>query len=130
LETVSLASLWVLLGGDVHPNLAFPNLHGKHPDVSGKLVKTPATCEVEAGMMPMAGENSVLDRAPLERKAHVGTPAIRRVDLSILSDHHDGVPSDMHNLAAVDIHLRYRCHAHELIVWLCFVSFIHQGDSS
>ena len=57
--------------------------------VVGEQIEGAAAGQVEAGVMPVAGENPVLDRAAIEGEAHVRTAVVDRVDLSLVMEQHD-----------------------------------------
>src|SRR5581483_749291 len=52
------------------------DLDGVGPDVVGPGVEGAPGAEVEAGVVPVAGHEAALDRAPVERKAHVGAAVV------------------------------------------------------
>ena len=43
--------------------------------------------------MPVTGQDAVLDRAPVQRKPHVGTAVVHGVDLSVVVVEHGDGPS-------------------------------------
>ncbi len=73
-------ALQVGAGGQVHPHLVAAHVHRKSAHVIGPLVESPAACQVETGVVPVAGENAVLERAALQGKAHVRAAVIYRVN--------------------------------------------------
>ena len=48
-------------------------------------------------MMPMAGQDTILDGSPLERKAHVGATVIEGADAPVIVDDEDRTVVTMHN---------------------------------
>ena len=64
-----------------HPDLAFAQLDRTGWNVVRPQVERAAACEIEAGVMPMTGQDSVLDAAALERKALVRTAVVECEDV-------------------------------------------------
>ena len=86
-------------GGD--PDLAVldPRPGGRH--VVGPQVERAAAFEIEAGMMPVAGEDAVLDAALVQRKAQMRAAVVERMHLALLVDHQErAVPPPDHHPAA------------------------------
>jgi hypothetical protein len=48
-------------------------------------------------MMPMAGQDAVLDAATIEREPHMGTPIVEREHLSTLLDEQHRAVAAVHN---------------------------------
>ena len=104
----------------VDPHLAVHHGHRKAAHVVGEGIEGAAAGEVEAGMVPVAGEDAVPDAAPVQGKAHVGTPVVHRVGLAFVMEHRDGVSPAGDNGAAPlldllqgsgpDASLHGRCH--------------------
>ena len=69
-----------------HPDLAMANLHRAGGHVVRPQVEGGAASKIEARMVPVAGEDAVLDRAAVERKAKVGTTVIEGQDLARVID--------------------------------------------
>ena len=59
--------------------------------VVGELVERAAGAEVEARVVPVAGQDPVGDRAAVERKAHVRAAVVDRVDVAVLDEEADRV---------------------------------------
>jgi len=55
---------------------------GRH--VVGPEIECAAARQLEARMMPMAGEDAVIDAAAFERKAHMRAAIVEREDLAVL----------------------------------------------
>ena len=55
----------------LHPNFAIAQFDREGRNVVGPQVKSAAAFEIEAGVMPMAGQDTVLDGAAIEWEAHV-----------------------------------------------------------
>ena len=61
-----------------HPDLAVDDAHGAHRHVVGPEIEGRAAAQIEASVMPVAGEDAVLDAAAMERKTHVRTAVVER----------------------------------------------------
>ena len=72
-----------------HPHLAVAHLDVGRGDVIGPRIECPAGDEVEAGVMPVAGENAVGDGPPMQRESQVRTAIVERVDPIVVADHQD-----------------------------------------
>ena len=60
---------------------------GRH--VVGPQVERAAAREIEAGMVPMAGQDPILDTAAIEREAHVRASIVEREDApALVNDEH------------------------------------------
>jgi hypothetical protein len=64
----------------LHPDLAIAHLDWTHWRVVRPQIEGAAAFEIKAGVMPMTGQNAVLDTAALERKAHVRATVVKRED--------------------------------------------------
>ena len=68
-----------------HPHgSVVPQFHRGGRDVIGPEIERPAARQVEAGMMPVAGQNAVLDRTAVKREAEMRAAVIERVDASLI----------------------------------------------
>src|SRR5439155_26838028 len=61
-----------------------PQLYHRGRDIIGPEIEGPAARQVEAGMMPVAGQDAVLDRAAVKRKTEVRATVIERVDATLI----------------------------------------------
>ena len=74
---------------DVH--VVALDLHGEAAQVVGPLVEGAARAEIEARVVPVAGEDPVAHRAAMQGKTHVRTPVVDGVDLAAVSEQADRV---------------------------------------
>ena len=78
-----------MVGGGVgdrtkdHDHVVTVDLDVVGPYVVGEGVEGPTGCQVEAGMVPVTRQEPVLDRAPVQREAHVRAPVVDGVGLSV-----------------------------------------------
>jgi hypothetical protein len=64
--------------GRRHPNLSATHFDGTGRHVVSPQIEGAATRQVEAGVVPVAGQDTVVDAAAVERKAHVRTAIVER----------------------------------------------------
>ena len=81
-----------------------------HLDREGRRVVRPeiesaAAFEVEAGVVPMTGQDPVLDAAPVEREAHVRATVVEGVDAPAVIDDEDWAMGAMHDDPPLRFHL-------------------------
>src|SRR5690606_11374483 len=69
------------------------------------LVKCAAAFQIEAGMVPVAGQNAVVHGAPLEREAHVRATVIYSVNLVIMGKERQRMAVEMHDLTSGCLHV-------------------------
>ena len=107
-----------------------PVEYGLYPDINpadfdrtgghvvGPQVERAAAGQIEPGVMPMAGQDAVLDRAAVEREAHVRAPVVESADTTILADHEHRPVGFPQHYAALGLQFRERADANELVA--CF----------
>ena len=69
--------------GDVDQQRAILDSHREYAHIVGPLIEGPAGFEVEARVMPLAGEDTALDRSAVEREAHVRAPRLDLIQRAI-----------------------------------------------
>ena len=89
--------------------------HWEAAQLVGELVERPAGCQVEAGVVPVAGEDAVAHRPPVQRKAHVRAAVVDRVHLVAVGEQADGVPVGADDQAAGRLELAERGDADESV---------------
>ena len=105
----------VLPRREIDPHLAVPDLHGKDARLVGELVEGPAALEIEAGVVPVAGQDAVLQGAPVQGKAHVGTAVVHGVHPAIVEEERERVPGNPDGGAPGGAHLVQPSGPHEAI---------------
>jgi hypothetical protein len=80
-----------------HPNLSVAYLDRADRYVVCPQVEGAAAFEIEAGMVPMAGQDAVLEAAAFERKAHVRAAIVESKDAAAVVDDKDGTMATVHN---------------------------------
>src|SRR5215467_4215467 len=69
-----------------HPHFAITPLGGAGRHVVCPQIKGTATREIEAGVVPVAGQGAVLDAAAIQRKAHMRAAIVEREDTIVVVD--------------------------------------------
>ena len=69
-----------------HPDLAVTPLGGASRHVVCPQIEGTATREIEAGVVPVAGQDSILNATPIQRKAHMRTAIVEREDATFVVD--------------------------------------------
>ena len=71
------------------PGLVIAQLDETGWHVVGPQVERAAAGQIEPGVMPMAGQDAVLDRAAVEREAHMRAAVVEGADPPLVADHED-----------------------------------------
>ena len=101
----------------LHPELSVTHLDREGRRVVRPEIESAAAFEVEAGVVPMTGQDSVLDAAPVEWEAHVRATVIEGDDAPAVTDNEDWAMGAMHDDPALRLQLvegpckRSRAHA-------------------
>src|SRR5439155_8977507 len=77
---------------EIHPALAVAKLDRKRAQVVGPLVERATGGEIEARVVPVAGEDSVADRAAVKREAHVRAAVVDRLHVVSVRKEPERVP--------------------------------------
>ena len=88
-----------------NPDLAIAHLDRTNWRVVGPQIESAATFEVKAGVMPMTGQNAVLDAATLEWKAHVRATVVEREDATAVVHDEDRAMATVHDEPALRLQL-------------------------
>jgi hypothetical protein len=94
----------------VHPDYAVGDVDGIAADVICEGIESTATGEIEPGVVPVAGQDAILDASPVQRKTHVGTPVVHREQLSVVVKHRDGVTAAGDHRATARLDFLYGSH--------------------
>src|SRR4029077_20284025 len=60
-------------------------------------IECAAACQFEAGMVPLAGQDAVLNAAAIERETHMGTAIVEREDVPTLMHEQHRAVAAVHN---------------------------------
>src|SRR5215211_9192836 len=78
-QALAQVSRSVLPRRNIYPYLAVFDLDGEDACLVGELVEGATALEIEAGVVPVAGQDPVLQGAPVQGEAHVGTAIVQGV---------------------------------------------------
>jgi hypothetical protein len=95
------------------PDHAVPNFDRRRGNVVGPEVKGAATSEVKTRLVPMAGQDSVFDRAAVERKSKMGAAVVEGKHPPIIIDDEQRTASAANDQHACGLKLLQRRHANE-----------------
>jgi hypothetical protein len=70
----------------LHPDFAIAQFDREDRYVVCPKIKSTAAFEIEAGMVPMTGQDAVLDAPPFKREAHVRTTIVEGKDAPAVTD--------------------------------------------
>ena len=84
-----------------HDHVVAVELDVVGPDVVGEGIEGPSGGQVEAGVVPMTGEEPVLDAASMEREAHVRAPVVDGEGLAVAVEDADRLGADLAGQAAL-----------------------------
>ena len=81
----------------LHPDVAVAHLDRADRHVVRPQVEGAAAFEIEAGVVPMTGQDAVLDAAALEREAHVRATIVEGEDAPAVVDDEDRTMATVHD---------------------------------
>jgi hypothetical protein len=105
----------------LHPEVAITHLDREDRDVVCPKVKGAAAFEIEAGVVPMTGQDPVLDAAALQREAHVRATIVDGEDAPAIVDHKDRTMGAVQNEPPLCLELLKAAREHEFHGW-----YVHQ----
>jgi hypothetical protein len=85
---------------EVYPYLTVSDLYREDACLVGELVECTAALQVESGVVPVAGQDAVPDRPPVQGKAHVGAAVVHGMYLATVEKEHQRTTSDADGEAA------------------------------
>ena len=97
----------------VDEDVVAPHRDREAAKLVGELVEGAARRQVEARVMPVAGQDPVADGAPMERKAHVRAAVVDCIHLVAVGEQAERVPAEAHDEPACRAQLRERPTAQE-----------------
>ena len=124
LEAVTEAAQEVLPSvgafGDVDQQRSILDSYREYSHIVGPLVEGPAGFKVEARVMPVAGEDAVLDCSAVEWEAHVRAPVVDREQAAVRIEQNDRVTADNDRTAVTLGQLAGRDRAQPLTIAFSF----------
>ena len=97
----------------LHPDLAVAHLDRADRHVVRPQVEGAAAFEIEAGVVPVAGQDAVLDAAAIEREAHVRATIVEGEDAPAVVDDEDRTMPPVHDEPPLRLQLLEAARAHE-----------------
>jgi hypothetical protein len=85
-QAPTLVGELVLSRREIHPYLTVPDLNREDARLVGELVEGPAALQVEAGVVPVAGQDTVPDAPPVQGESHVGTAIVHGVYPAVVEE--------------------------------------------
>ena len=85
----------------LHPDFAIAQFDGEDRYVVRPKIKSAAAFEIEAGVVPMTGQDAVLEAAALQWEAHVRAPIVEGEDAPAVVDDKDRAMTTVQNEPAL-----------------------------
>ena len=98
-QAAAVVGQFVAVVTQVDPDLAVDHFGWEGGDVVRPEVKRAARRQVEAGVVPVAGEDAVVDAAAIEGEAHVGAAVVQGVNAVAVADEHQSAVARAHSVA-------------------------------
>src|SRR5262249_5737887 len=89
----------------LHPDVAIAHLDSADQYAVRPQIEGAAAFQIEAGVVPMTGQDAVLDAAALERKTHVRATIVEGEDAPAVVDDEDRPMATVHNEPALCLQL-------------------------
>ena len=90
---------------EVHPHLAVPDLYREDARFIGELVEGPAALQVEAGVVPVTGQDAVAHAPPVQREPHVGAAIVHGVHAAVVEKERQRVTGDPNGQLTASAHV-------------------------
>ena len=98
----------------LHPHLHVTHFDGTGRHVVGPQIEGAAACKIEAGVVPVAGQDTVLDAAAVERKPHVRTAIVKRENAPAVVNDEDRTMRPAHDELPFGLQLLEAARANEV----------------
>jgi hypothetical protein len=85
----------------LHPDIAISQFDREGWYVVRPQIKGAAAFQIEASVVPMTGQDAILDTAPLEREAHVRAAIVEGEDAAAVVDDQDRTMTAVHDEPAL-----------------------------
>jgi hypothetical protein len=100
----------------LHPDVAIAHLDRADRYVVRPQIEGAAAFEIEAGVVPMTGQDAVLDAAAFERKTHVRATVVEGENAPAVVDDEDRPMATVHNEPSLCLQLLKASRERELLV--------------
>ena len=98
----------------LHPHFQVAHFDGTSRHVVGPQIKGAAACQIEASVVPVAGQDAILDAAAVERKPHVWTAIVECEDALTVVNHEDRTMRPAHDEPPLGLQLLEAARADEV----------------
>ena len=98
-QAAAVVGQFVAVAAQINPDVAVDHGRWERRHVVGPQVEGAAGRHVEARVMPVAGEDAVVDAAAIQGEAHVGAAVIQGVNAVAVADEHQGAVARAHSVA-------------------------------
>ena len=99
-----------------HPDFAIAHLDRAARYIVRPEVKGAAALQIEASVLPMAGQDAVLNSASPKREADVGAPIVEGKDAPAVVDDEDWTMATLHNEPPLRLQFFKASDEHELVI--------------
>lgn len=99
-----------------HPDVAIAHLDRAARHIVRPEVECAAALQIEAGMVPVTGQDAILDSASLERKARVWATIVQAEDPPAVVDDEDWTMATLYNEQPLHPQLFKASHEHESVI--------------
>jgi hypothetical protein len=89
----------------LHPDLGATQVGGTGRHIVRPQIEGAAACKIEARVVPVAGQNAVLDASAVERKSHVRTAIVKSEDASPVVNDEDRTMRPAHDEPSLGLKL-------------------------
>jgi hypothetical protein len=105
LEALTPVGQRVFPWSEIHPHLAVTDLHREYACLVGELVECTTALQVEAGVVPVAGQDAVLYGPSVQREPHVGAAVVHGVYPAVVEEERERTTVDADGKAACGAHI-------------------------
>ena len=103
--------------GGLHPDLQVTHFDGTGRHIVRPQIEGAAAREIEAGVVPVAGQDTILNAAAVERKTHVWTAIVERKDTPAVVDDEDRTMRPVHDEPPLRLQLLKAARTNEIRRW-------------
>jgi hypothetical protein len=105
LKTPSPVCYRVFPWSEVYPYRTVSDLYREDACLVGELVECTAALQVESGVVPVAGQDAVPNRPPVQGKPHVGAAVVHGMCLATVGKARQRTTSDVDGEAACGVYI-------------------------
>jgi hypothetical protein len=98
LKPLKLSGLFIHPRRGINPDLTPLHTDGEGPDIIGPGVEGTATRKIKASVVPVTGQDPVVERAAVQGKPHVRASIVNRVDGALVQEQGNSVSFHLEDL--------------------------------